>query len=159
VERGRAVVLAFNKWDLMEEPDRAFKEFKETLAFKLKFLSFIPWLVVSAKTGRNVGRIFQAVDSVYDQYCFRAPTAEVNRVLEEAVGHHQPPLVGRGRLKLFFATQAGTKPPTFVVFTNHPDQVHFSYARYLTNRFKEAFGLDQIPVRVLFRPRKRKDMV
>jgi len=159
VERGLAVVLAFNKWDLMAEPDRTFKEFKDTLAFKLKFLSFIPWLVVSAKTGRNMGRIFQAVDSVYEQYCFRAPTAEVNRVLEEATAHHQPPLAGRGRLKFYFATQVGAKPPTFVVFTNHPDQVHFSYARYLTNRFRTAFGLDLIPVRVFFRPRKRKDMV
>ena len=159
VERGRAVVLAFNKWDLMTDPDRTFKDFKDVLAYKLKFLSFIPWLVVSAKTGRNLGRIFKAVDSVHEQYRHRAPTAEVNRVLEEALAHHQPPLAGRSRLKFYFATQARTKPPTFVVFTNHPDKVHFSYARYLGNRFREAFGLDLIPVRVLFRSRRRKDMV
>jgi GTP-binding protein len=85
------------------------------------------------------------------QYRFRAPTAEVNRVLETAVAEHTPPYAGRGRLKFYYATQTATRPPTFVVFTNRPDEVHFSYRRFLVNRFKEAFGLDLAPVRLLLR--------
>ncbi|MBW1713184.1 MAG: ribosome biogenesis GTPase Der [Deltaproteobacteria bacterium] len=156
VDRGRAVILAVNKWDLIDDPDRRFKDLKDELAFKLKFLSFVPWLVISAKTGRNLAKIFQAADQVFEQYSFRAPTAEVNQVLDQAVTSHPPPLAGRGRLKFYFATQAQTRPPTFVVFTNKPDQVHFSYARFLTNRFKEAFGLKDIPIKVKFKPRKRR---
>ena len=157
MERGRAVILAVNKWDLLEEPDRAFKEFKDLIAFKLKFLSFVPWLVVSAKTGRNLPKIFQAAQDLYAQYTFRAPTAEVNRVLEESLRHHQAPMIGRNRLKFFYATQVSVRPPTFVVFTSAPEKIHFSYSRYLTNRFREAFGLDQIPIKVFFRRRTRRE--
>ena len=157
VERGRAVILAVNKWDLLEEPDRAFKEFKDLIAFKLKFLSFVPWVVVSAKTGRNLPKIFKAAQDLYAQYTFRAPTAEVNRILEESLRHHQAPMIGRNRLKFFYATQVSTRPPTFVVFTNAPEKIHFSYSRYLTNRFREAFGLDQIPIKVFFRRRTRRE--
>jgi len=157
VERGRAVILAVNKWDLMEDPDRSFKEFKDLIAYKLKFLSFVPWLVISAKTGRNMPKIFKAAEELYAQYTFRASTSEVNNVLEDSLRHHQAPLIGRGRLKLFYATQVSTRPPTFVVFTNAPEKVHFSYSRYLQNRFREAFGLDRIPIKVYFRKRKRRD--
>ena len=157
LERGRAVILAVNKWDLMEDPDRSFKEFKDLIAYKLKFLSYVPWLVISAKNGRNMQKIFKAAEEIYAQYTYRASTSEVNRVLEESVRHHQAPIIGRGRLKLFYATQVSTRPPTFVVFTNAPDKVHFSYSRYLQNRFREAFGLDRIPVKIHFRKRTRRD--
>ena len=157
VDRGRAIILAVNKWDLVEDPDKAFKEFKDLIAYKLKFLSYVPWLVISAKTGRNIPKIFKAAEELYAQYVFRASTSEVNRVLEDSQRHHQAPLIGRGRLKLFYATQVSTMPPTFVVFTNAPEKVHFSYSRYLQNRFREAFGLDRIPLKVYFRKRKQRD--
>lgn len=157
VERGVAVILAVNKWDLVADPDKYFKETKDVLAFKLKFLSFVPWLVISAKTGRNTHRIFKAVEQVYAQYTFRASTSDVNRVLEQAMAHHPPPLVGRHRLKFLFATQVESAPPTFVIFTNKPELVHFSYSRYLSNQFQEAFGLDKIPIRLVFRERKQRD--
>ncbi len=157
VERGRVVVVAFNKWDLVDEPDRRFKDLRQEMEYKLKFLSYVPSVVISALTGRNLPKLLKAISGVYEQYVFRAPTGDVNRVLEEAVLRHTPPYTKPGRrLKFFYATQAEIKPPTFVVFTNYPELVHFSYARYLTNRFKEAFGLDQIPVKVLFRPRGGK---
>lgn len=153
VESGRSVVVAFNKWDLVEEPDRRFKSIHEEMDFKMKFVSYVPSVVISALTGRGVPRVLRAINQVYEQYIFRAPTSDVNRVLEDAQLVHAPPTVGGRRLKFFFATQAETKPPTFVIFCNMADKVHFSYARFLNNRFREAFGLDSIPVRVIFRQR------
>jgi GTP-binding protein len=152
----RSLVLAVNKWDLIPNPDETFRRLKDSLDLKLKFLAYAPWIVISALTGRNVGKLFQAIEEIHAQYCFRAGTPEVNKVLEGAVARHPAPMVGRGRLKFYFATQAQTRPPTFVVFTNHPDEVHFSYARYLTNQFKEAFGLTEIPIKVVFRARTRR---
>ncbi len=155
-ERGRAVILALNKWDLIQDPRRKLGEIKREISLKLKFLGFAPLITISALTGRNLPRLFETTERLFEQYTFRAPTGEVNRVLEEAVRRHQPPLIGGKRLKFLFATQAETRPPTFVVFTNQPRQVHFSYARFLTNRFKEAFGLNEIPIKVVFRARRRR---
>jgi GTPase len=110
-------------------------------------------VVISALTGRGLPRLLKAIDKVFEQYDFRGATADVNRVLDAATRVHTPPSVGGRRLKFFFATQAETRPPTFVIFSNFPEKVHFSYARFLSNRFKEAFGLDEIPVKLVFRQR------
>ncbi|MFH1136464.1 MAG: ribosome biogenesis GTPase Der [Pseudomonadota bacterium] len=157
VERGRCLVLLFNKWDLVKNKNEAQKEIKARLDLKLRFLSFTPWLTGSALTGLRVDRIFDEIESVFSQYTFRAPTAQVNKILEDAVEAHPPAYSGRGRLKFFYATQAGAKPPTFVVFSNKPEEIHFSYQRYLTNTFREAFGLNKIPIKVKFKPRSKKD--
>jgi len=155
-ERGRAVVVGFNKWDLVQEPDAAFRRLSDEFERRAKFLSFAPRVVLSARTGRNLPRLFEAIDRLAVQYNFRAATSEVNRVLEEATRRHQPPVIGRGRLKFFYATQAESRPPRFILFCNRPDQVHFSYARYLANQFREAFGLQEIPVKLVFKARSRR---
>lgn len=155
LDRGRGLILLFNKWDLVKEKARAQKEIKDLLDFKMPYLTYAPYLTMSAKTGMRVERIFKIIDEVQDQYSFRAPTGQVNRVLEKAVEDHTPPYSGRRRLKYYYATQTSVRPPTFVVFTNRPDKVHFSYQRYLSNRFREAFSLNKSPVRVLFRQRHK----
>ena len=157
LERGRGLVLLFNKWDLIKNKNEMQKEIKARMDLKLRFLSFAPWITGSALTGLRIERIFQEIESVFEQFTMRVSTAQVNKVLEEAVQAHQPAYAGRGRIKFLYATQAGAKPPTFVVFANKPDQIHFSYQRYLTNTFRQAFGLTKIPVRVKFKPRSKKD--
>lgn len=152
LERGRGLVVVFNKWDMIKDKRAEQKKIKDRLELKLKFMSFAPYLTASALTGLRVSRIFTLVDEVFAQYSLRASTGRVNRVIERAVQAHTPPYVGRGRLKIFYATQASTRPPTFVLFVNRPDKVHFSYKRYLANCLREAFELDKIPIRVLIRP-------
>jgi GTP-binding protein len=156
LERGRAPVILFNKWDLVEDRDRARRQIRRQLDLKAKFIGFAPHLIVSALTGQGVNKIFGVVDGVFRQYIFEAPTGQVNRVLSRAVEAHAPPYVGRGRLKFNYATQTNTRPPTFTVFTNRPDKVHFSYQRYLANAFRDAFGLSQCPVRVRFRSKRKE---
>lgn len=155
LERGRGLIVIFNKWDLVNDKRAEQKRIKDRLELKLKFMSFAPYLTASALTGLRVSRIFTLVDEVFAQYCLRASTGRVNRVIERAVQAHTPPYVGRSRLKIFYATQASTRPPTFVLFVNRPDKVHFSYKRYLANCLREAFKLDKIPIRVLIRPRHK----
>ncbi|MBW2618082.1 MAG: ribosome biogenesis GTPase Der, partial [Deltaproteobacteria bacterium] len=155
-ERGRPVILALNKWDLIDEPDERRRQLEDQISRRIKFLAQAPVVTVSALTGRHIHHLFETVVRLVERYLFRAPTPQVNQVLERAVRRHTPPLVRGRRLKFYYATQVRARPPTFVVFTNRPDQVHFSYARFLTNQFKEAFGLEEIPIRVLFRPRGKE---
>ena len=152
-ERGRPVIIMANKWDAVKRRDETRKELQRALDLKMAFLEKAPVITASAKTGLRLSGLFDLIDRVMDQYRFRASTAEVNRVIETAIEAHTPPYAGRGRLKFFYSTQVGTKPPTFVVFTNKPGSVHFSYQRFLVNRLKEAFGLDLAPVRLILRAR------
>ena len=156
VDSGRAVILVFNKWDLVKDKNRAQKKIREYFDLKLRFLSYAPYITASATTGLRVEKIFPMIDEVHSQFVSRFPTGQVNRILEKAVEAHTPPYVGRGRLKFYYATQVSASPPTFVVFVNKPDKVHFSYQRYLSNTFREAFGLDKVPVRVLLRHRNKE---
>ncbi|MDR2935212.1 MAG: ribosome biogenesis GTPase Der, partial [Candidatus Adiutrix sp.] len=130
-EKGRPVVVLANKWDAVRNKAETLKEMDRLLELKLGFLAKAPVVTGSARTGLRLDRLFGFIDRLMGQYRFRAPTAEVNRVLEAAVAEHTPPYAGRGRLKFYYATQAATRPPTFVVFTNRPDEVHFSYRRFL----------------------------
>jgi GTP-binding protein len=152
-ERGRPIVLIINKWDLIAERLEARTAFQRDLELKMAFLEKAPWLTVSAKTGQGINKMWPLVDRIMEQFASRAPTAEVNRVVSAAVEAHTPPYVGKARLKFYYATQASTRPPSFVLFANHPEAVHYSYKRFLINRLKEAFKLDLIPVRVFFRSR------
>ena len=119
-----------------------------------KFLSFAPAITISALTGRRVNRIFKLVEEVYAQYTARIGTGMVNRMIERAALINEPSLHRGRRIKFYYATQASTKPPTFVCFVNYPDAVHFSYKRYLMNRIRDEFGLEKTPVRIFFRGRK-----
>ncbi|MCU0562020.1 MAG: ribosome biogenesis GTPase Der [Desulfobacterales bacterium] len=156
-ERGCGCVLVVNKWDLVEKRGGAERTFIEQLRQQAKFLSFAPVLTVSALNGRRVSKIFSAVDRVYAQYCRRIATGELNRLMERALAKTPPPL-HRGRpVKFYYSTQVGSKPPTVVCFVNHPEAVHFSYKRYLLNQLREQAGLDQVPVRLFFRQRERRE--
>jgi GTP-binding protein len=152
-ERGRAIVLAMNKWDLVKKSPADRRLLDEGVERQLTFLPFAPRLHLSALTGTGVPRLFEMIDRVFDQFSRRANTGEVNRALEESVRTNPPPKTGRGGLKLYYATQSGIKPPTIVVFVNNPEKVHFSYRRFLTNQFREQLGLDLTPVQVIFRKR------
>jgi len=155
-ERGCGCIFLANKWDLVEKGGTSTAAFTDLLRDKAKFLGFAPVLSISALTGKRVSRILPLIDEVFRQYTERIGTGPLNRILERAVSHHEPPLVRGKRLKFYYATQAAVRPPTFICFVNHPDAVHFSYQRYLVNRLRDETGLRQTPLRVLFRPRQRK---
>jgi GTP-binding protein len=142
----------------MENDPKRRQRFLAEVRDRFRFLPFAPILTLSAMTGKNVSKIIPAVREIFDQYNQRITTGVVNRALEQAVSRHEPPQSGTQRLKLYYATQASIRPPTFVIFCNRPELVHFSYERFLTNQFREAFGLNVVPVRILFRARKRREL-
>ena len=152
-ERGRPLIIMANKWDAVKGKNGTLKDFQKSMDLKMGFLEQAPIITASAKTGLRVNQIFEYVDKIMKQYNFRATTSSVNKVIEAAVLAHTPPYAGRGRLKFYYSTQVSTKPPTFVVFTNKPASIHFSYQRFLVNRLKEAFQLELAPVRLILRAR------
>ncbi len=155
-EAGKPVVLAVNKWDIAGKEEKAVKEFKRLISEKLQFLSKPPVIFISAKTGKNCDKIFDAVKKLYLEYTKRVPTHAVNEVLRTALERHQPPVVGTRRLKFYYMTQVSSRPPYFVAFVNNPQGVHFSYERFLVNMIRESFGFDGVPVRLSIRKRKSK---
>ncbi len=158
-ERKCGCIFIANKWDLVDEKAKAMKLLEENVRMEAKFLNYAPFTTVSALTGQRVHKIFKLVDKVYEQYSTRIATGPLNRILEKAVFRHEPPLVKGGkRLRFYYAAQVSTCPPTIVCFVNHPQSVHFSYKRYLTNQFRSETGLDQTPIRVYFRARDRKEL-
>jgi len=152
-ERGCGCIVLVNKWDLVEKNHGMAGRFQEQIRTTAKFLHFAPILQVSALTGLRVRKIFTVVDRVYAQYCTRVSTGELNRIMEEAVRRHDPPLHKGRRLKFYYTTQVSIRPPTFVSFVNYPTAVHFSYHRFLTNQIRKAAALEAVPVRLLFRRR------
>jgi GTP-binding protein len=156
-ERGAGVIVAVNKWDLIEEKDsNTAVRGEEELAERAPFLRFIPFLYVSAKTGQRVTKLFDLILTVAEERGKRVPTAEVNRVLETLVSRQQPPQPVGESVRLFYATQIGTAPPRFAIIANRPDAIPESYTRYLVNGFREAWAFTGAPVNVKFR-RKRQD--
>ncbi|MBN2418984.1 MAG: ribosome biogenesis GTPase Der [Deltaproteobacteria bacterium] len=155
LDRMRGVILAVNKWDLVKGDNERIKQLNLDIDRQLQFVSYAPRINISALTGERVARIFDKIDTVFEQFNMRVNTGAVNKLIEEMIFKRPPPLVGRTRLKFYYATQTGTRPPTFVVFVNHPKAVHFSYERFIVNQIRENFDLNNIPVRVVFRERKR----
>ena len=158
-DRGCGCVFLLNKWDLIKKDRNTHRQYTQALQDKAKFLSFAPVLTVSALTGQRVAKIYGMVEAVYRQYCTRVGTGRLNKVFEEAVDHNSPSLHRGRRIKFFYATQISIKPPTFVCFVNYPDAVHFSYHRYLVNCLSREFGLDNTPIRLYFRIRKRRKSI
>jgi GTP-binding protein len=152
-ERGRGVILALNKWDLVKKDPEKKKHLADTLDMQLSFLSFAPKLYVSALTGEKINKIFQEIDLLRGQLFSRTDTSIVNKVLADIVQKNPPPKMGSGRLKFLYATQTGVMPPSFAVFVNRPDLVHFSYERYMMNQLREQLGLNQVPIRIKFKKR------
>ena len=150
-EQGRAVLLVVNKWDLIKGDARKRKVLEDQIDRQLQFVSFAPRINLSALTGMGVMKIFGKIDLLYEQFSRRISTGAVNRAIKEMIEKQPPPRAGRGRIKFLYATQVRTKPPTFVVFVNRPDMIHFSYERFLINQLREHFQLAFTPIKVVFR--------
>jgi GTP-binding protein len=151
LERNRAVILAVNKWDLVKQDGLKRKRLSDGMARQLKFLSFAPRVHLSALTGEGVMDLLKQMERLHDQYSRRISTGAVNRAVGDMILKRPPPQQGRRRLKVFYATQVRTRPPTFVVFVNRPDMVHFSYERFMMNQLRDALGLHLTPIKLIFK--------
>lgn len=156
-EEGKASVLIVNKWDKIEKDTHTMHEFEKKLASDLAFMDYVPMLFISAKTGQRVHKVLETAKLAYAQNCTRVKTGTLNDVVAEAVSANEPPSDKGRRLKIYYATQADIKPPTFVLFVNDPEIMHFSYKRYLENFFRKSFGLTETPLRTLVRKRGEKE--
>ncbi len=153
-EGGKAALILVNKWDAAEHEQDDYKKFEEGIRFMLKFLSYAPVEFISAKTGRRVEKIFPRIDAIIAGYRKRFRTSELNVILERAVTAHNPPTVRGKPRRFYYATQLKTQPPTIALFSNTDEPLHFSYRRYLENRFREEMGLVGCPVHFVLRARK-----
>lgn len=156
-EEGKAGVLIVNKWDLIEKDTHTMDQFKKDLLTDLAFMSYVPMLFISALNGQRVGRVLELADEVYEQSCRRISTGMLNDVINEAVAMKDPPSDKGRRLKIYYATQASVKPPTFIVFVNDAELMHFSYERYLENYLRKSFGLTGTPIRTIFRSKRKEE--
>jgi len=153
LEKGRGVVLTVNKWDLVKGDPRKRALLENGVERQLKFVSFAPRIHVSALTGEHVMKIFGKIDTVFDQFSKRVGTGVINRAIQEIIERHPPPRAGRGRLKFLYATQTRTRPPSFIVFVNRPDMIHFSYERFLINQLRVELALKSTPIQLTFKKR------
>ncbi len=152
-EQGKASIIAVNKWDAIEKNDNTMKEFQTKLENDFSFMSYVPFVFISAKTGQRVNKLFEMINYVNEQNCMRISTGTLNDVLSYATTRVQPPSDKGRRLKIYYMTQPSTKPPTFVTFVNRSDLFHFSYQRYIENQIRSTFGLTGTPVRFIVRER------
>ncbi len=157
-EQGKACVVAVNKWDAVEKSGSTMDEFRNKLKEDFSFMSYVPFIFISAKTGQRVEKLFDMINDVYRQNSMRVSTGMLNDVLSYATTRVQPPSDKGRRLKIYYMTQPSTKPPTFVVFVNRADLFHFSYQRYLENQIRQTFGLEGTPIRFITRERGKNDV-
>lgn len=155
-EAGKGVIIVVNKWDLVEKETGTLENYKKEIYARLKYLSYAPILFISAKTGQRVNKLFELINSAYEQNTRRIPTATLNQVINEAIALVQPPSDKGKRLKILYGTQCATRPPTFIVFVNDKDLFHFSYERYLVNQLRKEFGFEGTPVRIIAREKIAK---
>jgi len=154
-EEGKASVLVVNKWDLIEKDTNTMNRFKKDLGVDLAFMDYVPMLFISAKNGQRVGKVLEAVVSAFEQSRRRITTGQLNDTVSEAIMMNAPPSDKGRNLKIYFATQASVQPPTFIIFVNDTEIVHFSYERYMENFFRKSFGFEGTPIRLIFRNRKK----
>lgn len=150
-EAGKGIIIVVNKWDEIEKDNNTTEEFKKDIRNKLSYMSYAPIIFISAKTGQRVNKLYEMINKVANQNAMRISTAMLNEVINEAIAIVQPPSDKGKRLKIMYATQASTKPPTFIIFVNNKDLFHFSYERYLVNQIRNTFGLEGTPIRVIVR--------
>ncbi len=155
-EAGKGCVIAVNKWDALEKNDKTMIEYKKKLKNDFSFMSYAPFVFISAKTGQRIDRLFELIKEVANANAMRISTGTLNELLSQAVTRVQPPTDKGRRLKIFYMTEVSTKPPTFVCFVNSAALFHFSYQRYLENRIRETFGLSGTPIRFVIRERGDK---
>lgn len=152
-EAGKACIIAVNKWDAIEKNDKTMNEYKKKLDVDFSFMSYAPMIFISAKTGQRLDRLFELIKQVANSHAMRIRTGKLNELLSQATLRVQPPSDKGKRLKIYYMTQASTKPPTFVCFVNNQELFHFSYQRYIENRIRETFGLEGTPIRFVIRER------
>ena len=155
-EAGKGVIIVVNKWDEYEKDTGTLEKYKKEVYNKLSYLSYAPIIFISAKTGQRVEKLFDMINEVAKQNTLRVSTSVLNQVINEAIAIVQPPSDKGKRLRIFYGTQAATKPPTFVIFVNNKELFHFSYERYLVNQFRKEFGLIGTPVRIIVREKSEK---
>ncbi len=156
VEEGRGLVLVVNKWDAIEKDAYTMSEFMDEVRQKFDFASWAPVLFISAKTKQRIHQVIPTAYRVWEAANYRIPTSDLNRIVQNAVLTH-PPAIRRGKpLKFFYATQVGVEPPTFVIFVNRPEDVHFSYQRYIENKIREFYPYEGTPIRLLFKEKSGK---
>ena len=158
-EAGKGIIIVVNKWDEYEKDTGTLEKYKKDIYNKLSYLTYAPIIFISAKTGQRVDKLFGLINEVAEQNAKRITTAMLNQVINEAIAIVQPPTDKGKRLKIFYGTQATTKPPTFVIFVNKKDLFHFSYERYLINQIRKEFGFVGTPIRIIVREKLEKDMM
>ena len=156
-EAGKGIIIAVNKWDEYEKDNGTVEKYKKDIYSKLSYLSYAPIIFISAKTGQRVDKLYELINVVASQNAMRVSTSVLNQVLNEAIAIVQPPTDKGKRLKIFYMTQASTKPPTFIVFVNDKKLFHFSYERYLVNQLRKEFVLTGTPIRMIVREKSEKD--
>ena len=158
-EAGKGIIIVVNKWDEYEKDTGTLEKYRKAIYEKLSYLSYAPVMFISAKTGQRVDKLFGMINDVAEQNVKRVTTSQLNQVINEAIAIVQPPSDKGKKLKIFYGTQASTKPPTFVIFVNSKDLFHFSYERYLVNQIRKEFGLEGTPIRIIVREKLDKDMM
>lgn len=156
-DRGRGLIIAVNKWDAIEKDNHTVKEYTKKVRDILSFVPYAEIIFISALTGQRTKKIFDMLETVIENHAMRIQTGVLNEILMEAVALQQPPSDKGKRLKLFYMTQVSTKPPTFVLFVNKKELMHFSYQRYIENRIRDTFGFMGTPIRIFIRERKEKE--
>ena len=153
LEGGKACIIAVNKWDAVEKTGTTMDAYRKKLMVDFSFMTYAPMLFISAKTGQRLDRLFELIKYVHTQNTMRISTGMLNDLLTDATARVQPPTDKGKRLKIYYMTQASTKPPTFVCFCNKADLFHYSYQRYLENQIRATFGMEGTPIRFIIRER------
>ena len=156
-ERGKGIIVAVNKWDAIEKNDKTIYEHTNKIKEILSFMPYAEMLFISALTGQRTNKLFDTIDMVIENHSLRVATGVLNEIMTEAVALQQPPSDKGKRLKLYYMTQVAVKPPTFVIFVNDKELMHFSYTRYIENKVREAFGFKGTPLKFIIRERKGED--
>ncbi len=156
-ERGKGMIIAVNKWDLLEKDNKTVNDFTKDIRDTLAFMPYAELIFISAKSGQRLPKLYDMIDAVTENHAMRIQTGVLNEIVSEAAALQQPPSDKGKRLKIFYTTQASVKPPTFVIFVNDKELMHFSYVRYLENKIREAFGFSGTPLRFIIRERKEKE--
>ena len=155
-ERGKAMIIAVNKWDAIEKDNKTTNEFTKEIRTVLSYMPYAEILFVSAETGQRLPKLFETIDAVMENHAMRIQTGVLNEIMVEAVAMQQPPTDKGKRLKLFYITQVAVKPPTFVIFVNDKELMHFSYTRYIENRIRDTFGFRGTPLKFIIRERQEE---
>ena len=155
-ERGKGFIIAVNKWDLVEKNDKTMYRFTEKVRSTLSFMPYAEIIYISAKTGQRTGKLYETIDAVIENTTLRVSTGVLNEIMTEAVAMQQPPSDKGKRLRLYYITQVSVKPPTFVIFVNDKELMHFSYTRYIENQIRNAFGFKGTPLKFIIRERNEE---